>query len=204
MNEFWMPFATGALFVLPTLLFGYLLERIPAPSDADRLMRSERRPMYRKEHMHFLKQFRFGIIMMVVTYLLLTLLRDLRDNFAAEVWTELGYGNDAAIFTATEIPVSLLVLGLISLLVFVKNNFKALIYNHVFIISGFLISIFSTIFYQWHWISAPVWFAATGLGLYLAYVPFNCLLFDRMFGKLQISGQCRISYVPGRCHRVFG
>ncbi len=44
-NEFWMPFFTGALFVFPLLLFTWLLDQVPPPSAEDVRLRAERRPM---------------------------------------------------------------------------------------------------------------------------------------------------------------
>ena len=38
----------------------------------------------------------------MLAYVLLTAFRDFRDNFAAEIWTALGYGGEAGIFTASE------------------------------------------------------------------------------------------------------
>ena len=36
-----------------------------------------------------------GLVLLVLAYILLTAFRDFRDNFAAEIWTALGYGKEA-------------------------------------------------------------------------------------------------------------
>ena len=41
-SEYWMPVCAGLLFVLPLLLFAWMLSRIPAPSRSDVAARSER------------------------------------------------------------------------------------------------------------------------------------------------------------------
>ena len=42
----------------------------------------------------------------------------------------------------------------------------------------------STLAYQVGALAPAAWMIAVGLGLYLAYVPFNCVLFDRMIAAL--------------------
>ena len=72
--------------------------------------------------------FSFGLIAFIIIYVLLTLFRDIRDNFAADIWLELGYGNSAAIFTETEIPIAFIVLIIIASMIYVKNNKLALLF----------------------------------------------------------------------------
>lgn len=187
-SPLWMPFATGGLFALPTLVLIRVLDKVPAPDEADLAARSPRRPMPAEARREFVRVFRTGIILMTITYVFLTLLRDVRDNFAAEVWKELGYAQSAAIFTNTEIPVTLAILLLMSLPALVKDNFRALALNHVFILIGFSIAIVSTICFRMGLLSAPWWFTGAGLGLYLGYVPFNCLLFDRLLASFRYPG----------------
>jgi len=107
-----------------------LLNHVPSPSGKDVQLRTIRKTMTGAERKEFVTMFLPGILTIVTTYILLTILRDFRDNFANELYTELGYGNNASIFTATEIPVSLIVLLFMSLLVLVRNNLKAFMINH--------------------------------------------------------------------------
>ena len=44
-SQWWMPLATGAVFIVPMLLFVYLLEQVPPPTAEDISQRSERKPM---------------------------------------------------------------------------------------------------------------------------------------------------------------
>jgi len=55
-TEKWMPFATGAVFVLPLILFIYLLEKIPQPDAEDIRERAMRLPMNGAERKQFLKK----------------------------------------------------------------------------------------------------------------------------------------------------
>lgn len=188
MPEHWMPFAAGALFVVPLLAAAEALERTPAPDAADQRARTKRQPMDAAERRAFLQHFGPGIVLLVAVYILLTLIRDVRDNFAAEIWNELGYGQQAAIFTTTEVPVALVVLLLMSQLIWVTDNRRALWINHIFIIGGLLVAAGATLAFRAGMLGPLVWFAATGLGLYLSYIPFNGLLFDRLLATFGVAG----------------
>jgi hypothetical protein len=191
--ETWMPFVTGALFVLPMLLFTWLLNHLPPPSAEDIRLRSVRKPMTPEERKSFLVTFLPGIIVIVTTYILLTALRDFRDNFANEIWVELGYGQQAAIFTRTEIPVSIVVLLCMSLLILVKNNIKAFMINHFIIIAGYVLAFVSTLLFVYHVLPPFAWMTIVGTGLYLSYVPFNCLYFERMIASYKIA--CNVGFI---------
>ena len=186
-SETWMPFITGALFVLPMMLFTWLLNHVPPPNEKDIASRSIRPPMTKEERKTFLAMFMPGILVIVTTYVLLTILRDFRDNFANELYTELGYGNNASIFTTTEIPVSLIVLLCMSLLILVKNNFKAFMINHCIVIGGYTLALLSTLLFMGHYIDPIVWMTMIGTGLYLSYVPFNALYFERMIATYKVK-----------------
>ena len=139
-SEKWMPFTTGLLFCLPIALFIYMLERIPAPDNADIVERTERAPMKGDARQKFLKMFGFGVLSVTITYLFLTLMRDIRDNFMTNIWTELGFGSDYSIFTTTETRTSIIVLVIMSFLVLIRRNIQALGVIHFIICLGLLIS----------------------------------------------------------------
>jgi len=186
-SETWMPFLTGALFVLPMLLFTWLLDHTPVPTDEDVLLRSARKPMTGAERRAFVRTFLPGIIIIVATYVLLTILRDFRDNFANELYAEIGYGNNASIFTVTETYVSLIVLLCVSLIIIVKNNMRAFIINHYIIMGGYALALIATLLFMYHQISPVIWMTAIGTGLYLSYVPFNALYYERMIASYRLT-----------------
>jgi hypothetical protein len=179
-TEYWMPFITGMLFFIPMIGFVFLLEQVPPPDKKDEALRTRREPMDRKARWKFFRTFSGGLILMILVYTLLTAFRDFRDNFAAEIWNNLGYGDQAMIFTLTEIPVAILVLLVMGLLILIRNNLKAFLIIHILIFIGVLLVGAGTYAFELGLISPPVWMTLMGLGLYLGYVPFNSVLFDRM------------------------
>ncbi|OYX66919.1 MAG: hypothetical protein B7Y88_03570 [Sphingomonadales bacterium 32-64-17] len=179
-SEFWMPAATGAVF-MPLLLVSVLgLAALPAPNAADEAERVARRPMMATQRSAFLKAHWPLLVPLVASYVLLTAFRDLRDNFAAEIWQALGYGEASSVFTASEAPVAVISLATLALLVRVRDNTRAMAWMHAAVGLGFAVLGLSTLAFQQGLLSPIAWMVASGAGLYLAYTPFNAMLFDRL------------------------
>ncbi len=187
-SEMWMPFVACCIFLLPLLLFLYLLDRVPPPSPLDEQQRTKRMPMNSAERKKFIATFLPGIVLFVLCYIFLTIYRDFRDNFSAEVWNILGYGNSPEIFTTTEIPVSFIVLIIMGSIMFIKNNALALLVNHLLIGAGMLLIGLATFLFELHILDGPQWMILIGLGLYMGYVPFNSIFFDRLIATFRYTG----------------
>ena len=178
-NEFLMPFLTGALFIAPLLLFVWYLEIMPAPTEEDKRLRAERVPMDAAQRRQFLIRFMPGIVLIIIIYVLLTVMRDVRDNFEVEIWRDLGVkGNN--IYTHVDSIISVILLAMMSLLIVVKNNLYAFKFIHFFIILGFLVLGVATWMFDQGIIGPVSWMTYTGIGLYMGYVPFNAIFFERM------------------------
>ena len=116
----------------------------------------------------------------------LTSYRDFRDNYAAEIWSDLGMGDQAAVFAVTELPIALSVMVVLGLLYLVKNNLRGLALTYVIMASGALLVGVSTLMFDAHVLGPRTWMSLVGLGLYLGYVPYGCVLFDRTIAALGI------------------
>lgn len=183
-SEFWLPFVTGMLFVVPLLVSVWLLAKLPPPTPDDQLQRTERKPMNRAERRQFIKTFSVGLTTLIVSYVLLSAFRDFRDNFAPEILKSVGITNPA-IFTQTETTVALIILVLMGALQLVKDNFQAFrLINYVMIGAAVLVGI-STWLFQQGVLSPGVWFTLVGLGLYGSYVPCNGLYFERLVASFR-------------------
>ncbi len=187
-TEFWIPFFTGLVFALPLVIFVYGLEKVPPPSPEDEALRTKRIPMTALDRKQLLMQYLPGIIAFVAIYLFATIFRDIKDNFSAEMWKELGYGGKPAVFTQTETPVTIFILVVIASVVIIKNSFKALMVAHVLIIVGFIIAGGSTYFFTTGSLDPFWWMIWVSLGLYLVYIPFNSIFFDRLIAAFSMKG----------------
>lgn len=185
-DRFWMPAATGALFMPLLLVSVWALGQLPPPSPADEAERVRRAPMDAGQRAAFLAAYGPGVALLVLSYILLTALRDFRDNFAAEIWAALGYGGQSAMFAQSELPVAAVALAALAAVMAVRDNRRALLVIHGVVALGFLILGGSTLAFQAHMLSPLAWMVLTGAGLYMAYTPFNAMLFDRL---IAFSGQ---------------
>ena len=188
-SEFWMPSLAGAIFVLPLTGCVYMLARTPAPTDADRHERSERVPMTRKDRWLLMQRFGPGLMMLVLIYLMITILRSLRSDFAREIWIGLGEPAAPETFTTSEMLVALGVLAINGSLVFVRNNRKAFFISLATCALGL-------IFIAWALIgrtaAAPIsafqFMVLVGLGLYLPYVAMHTTIFERLLAITRERG----------------
>lgn len=178
-SEFWMPFATGLLFV-PMLFFGvYLLHKIPPPDADDIAHRTERVPMNRQQRWAFFKRFSLGIILMVTIYIALTIFRDLRDNFAVELWSLLGYADVPQALIFSEIPIAIGVFVIIASMMFIRNNSTAFYANLGIILLGGVLLVLSTFLFNAKLLSPIFWMVLAGFAMYLSYISYHTMLFER-------------------------
>jgi MFS family permease len=188
MPEQWMPFSVGAVFFLPMLLFVGLLSMTPPPTASDKAARSERTPMYAAERKAFMRSFWPGFLFNLGLYITLTAMRDLRDNFEVEIWQALAGHVSPSVYSEIDTPVSILVLLSVGALVYVQANNKAFRLSHLLILVGFIsIGAGSYLFYM-HWISAFVLMYFAAFGLYLAYIPYQVIFFERLIAVFRIKG----------------
>jgi hypothetical protein len=185
-SEAWMPAATGLAFLPVFLVSVYGLSLIPPPTAADVSARTEREPMNASERRAFLRRFWPGLVVLVLTYLFLTGYRDFRDNYAAEIWADLGAGDRADVFALTELAVAAPVMIVLALLYLVKDNRLGLLLTFVIMAAGALLIGVATLLFDAHMIGPFLWMTLVGLGLYLGYVPYGCVLFDRMIAAMEI------------------
>ncbi|AIT80070.1 membrane protein [Novosphingobium pentaromativorans US6-1] len=187
-GEFWMPAATGALF-FPLLILAVIgLAQLPPPSAEEQAERMARPPMAAEARRAFLREYGPGVAVLVFAYVLFTALRDLRDNFAAEIWTELGYAGVSEVFSASEIPVAVVTLAILASLVLVRDNRRALVAIHAIVMAGAVLIGGSTLAFQFGALGPLPWMILSGLGLYLGYAPFNAMLFDRLVAATRRAG----------------
>ena len=178
-SEFWMPFITGLIFIIPLIICVLIMEIIPPPNQLDKQARVGRVPMNSAQRQRFLLNFLPGIVLTIIIYTLLTIMRDVRDNFEVEIWADLGI-NNSSIYTRIDTLISIIVLIMMGLLILIRNNLNAFTVIHLLIIAGCLTIGVATFLYQNHYINPTQWMIFAGLGLYMGYLPYNAIFFERM------------------------
>lgn len=178
-SEMWMPLVTASLYI-PVLILGiYLLKRIHPPALEDEEARTARVPMYDEERKLFIKQFAPGIIFSILIYIALTVFRDMRDNFAVEFWTTMGYSQTPELLAFSEIPIAILIIMIIASMILIKNN-KTAFYLIIYLtfICG-LLMILSTVAFKASYLNGIAWMMISGFAMYLPYIGYHTLYFER-------------------------
>lgn len=176
-----VPFFTAIVALILAALTLVLLEKLPGPTAADIELRNARKPLNPKQQKVFLKQFGFLLIPFVLIYGTLTILRDFRDNFSAEMLTE-NNAFSATIFTTMELKVSIILLAIIPLFSLIKSHKKALKATSLSIMIGAIISIIATQLFDHNAIGITGLLMLSGGGFYLGYILINISVMDRIIG----------------------
>ncbi len=179
-SEYWMPAFTGAVFTIPLFLSVLWLANTPPPSAKDISERRRRQSMSYRDRFKLISTYLTGIFCMTLAYMLLSAIRDFSDNFAAELWKNLGYGDAPGIFAISSLYASLVVLVCIGCVMWIKNHYRALMVNHLMVLAGFAGIGGSAFLFQQGIVSGFSWMICLTISIYVAYVPFNCIIFERL------------------------
>ncbi len=185
-SEAWMPAISGLLFLPLFLLSVRGLSLLPAPDASDVATRVKREPMSAVQRRAFIRRYLPGLACLVLVYLGLTSYRDFRDNFAAEIWADLGQDGRASSFALTEIPIAVSVMLVLGTLYLVKDMRRGLFFTYAIMIAGSVLIGISTLAFDAGMLGASTWMTLVGLGLYLGYVPYGSVLFDRTIASLGV------------------
>ena len=189
-SEGWMPAVVGLHFFPLFLIAVWMLNQLPTPSVEDVQARSERTTMDGARRINFVREFFGALTLLCVAYLFLTAYRDFRDNYQVEILGDLGYPyeDNKAIITKAETFVAFGVIACLALLNLIKNNRWGLIGAYGVMIGGVLLLGGSTLALEIGLINGFWWVTLTGLGSYLAYVPYGSVLFDRLMATTKVVG----------------
>lgn len=186
-TEFWLPSVIGLIFLPLFLFFSWMLSVIPAPTESDKLLRAERLPMNNSDKQKVLRDFGGGILCFVLMYTLLTTMRDFRDNFSVEIWNEIQPHWDKSVFSITEMISGLVVLIAVGCLSLIRSNTRGFWCTQWLITFGVIISALSTLLFQMHYLPPFGWMLLLGMGLFLAYIPIQVAVFERIIALFKLK-----------------
>ncbi len=186
--EDWMPAAAGAIFAVPLVVGVEMLRRIPAPSAADVSARAAREVMTSADRRAVIVRHGVGLLAITLMFLILTVIRSIRADFAPEIWTGLGAPAAPATFTLSEMVVGLGVLLLCGLTVVIRDNRRAFQTALGVCLFGFLLLAGGLLLRGAELISPFAFMVLTGLGLYLPYVAVHTTVFERLLAMTREKG----------------
>ena len=186
--ERWMPFGAGLLFVIPLLVSVWMLAQVPLPSPRDVSERSERIPMSSEDRKKLLATHWIGIASVAVMYLLISIVRSIRDDFAPEILIGMGASLKPSAYIAIDTGVAAIVLVVNGLSVLVRDNRYALMLSFGVSFVGFLMTACSMFLLDSLYISPMGFMVMVGAGLYLPYVAIHTTVFERMIALTRDRG----------------
>jgi hypothetical protein len=186
-SDYWMPFSAGLIFSIPLAIFIWMLTKIPLPSVEDTEHRSERHPMTATERKAIFKKYAPGMLSLGLAYLLVTLLRSMRADFAPEIWADLGYKGIPAVFTQSELFVAFGVMLINGLVVLISSNRQAFYTGIVLSIAGFILVLISIAGLKMG-LDGFWYMVGIGLGFYVPYVAIHTTLFERLLAMTRDKG----------------
>lgn len=180
-SERWMPFLSGLVFLIPICFFVWMLHQVPPPTQMDQVARSPRDPMRKEDRWRILKTYSVGIGAIAGMYLLVSILRSLRDDFAREILTGLGATIKSSDYASIDFWVMLVATLANASAVFMKDNRKALQLAFATCSVGFAVILASILGHHfWFSLSPAMLMVLIGAGLYLPYVAVHTTVFERI------------------------
>ncbi|MCA9048918.1 MAG: hypothetical protein KDA89_09345 [Planctomycetaceae bacterium] len=179
-TEEWMPCLTGLLFLLPMFVCIEMLRRVPSPTVRDVAARAERSRMDRGDRNRFLKRYAPGLSALILVYLLVTILRSIRADFAPEIWKSLGTAATPELFSLSEMCVAVVILAVNGASVLIPDNRRAFQVSLLVCTSGLLLLPTSLLLLRSETVASFGFMVLLGLGLYLPYVAMHTTVFERL------------------------
>jgi len=185
----WMPAAAGALFLPPLMATIWMLGRVPPPDAADVAARSARSTLDRPARRALLRRHAPVLWCIVAMYLLVTVVRGLRADFAPEIWRGIaGTAAAPAIFTVTEAWVAGGVMLATASLVAVTDNGLAYRMSLATCGLGLGLALLAGVAAAGGLVPPGAFVVLVGLGVYLPYVAVHVSLFERLIARSRDRG----------------
>lgn len=186
--EIYMPFVTGCLFLPLVFISVHLLKKIPPPIAAETMQRGERLSLHKTERSALVKQFLPGLTAIILINLLLTVLRDIKDNYSVEIIRSIQPNASPTIFTRMETIASLAVILLLLSLSGIRDHFNSIRKQHIVIGVGFIIILACSAALLQNKGNGIILLITYTIGLYISYNTLQCLFFERFIAAFKVRG----------------
>ena len=183
-GQFWMPAVIGAF---PLLVFmGYMLKRLPQPTEEDIALRNERVTLDGNGRKLLFRSYAPILTLLFVGNFMLLVLRDIKEDFLVNI---LDMSNLSSwLFAQVDTIVTLVILGIFAAFIFFRSNIRALMCLMGLVIAGCLVMTYVSLNYEALDWQPVVWLFVQSLCLYIAYLTFQTIFFDRFIACFRIRG----------------
>ncbi|MFO0910490.1 MAG: DUF5690 family protein, partial [Isosphaeraceae bacterium] len=150
--------------------------------------RGVRETMTQKDRTTILVRHGWGLGFIFLTYLLVSIARRVRADYAPEIWRALGSPAAPALFSQSEIVVALAVLVVNGLSVLIVDNRRAFLLALGVAGSGGLLMLAAILGQNQGWLGPFGFMVLLGTGLYLPYVAIHTTVFERLIAMTRDRG----------------
>jgi hypothetical protein len=140
------------------------------------------------ERRQFFRHYAPGLTLVVSAFLLVTILRSVRADFAPEIWAGLGVTVRPDLFTWSETAVAAGVLVLNGSAVFIRGNRRAFSYAMGVALCGSVLVVVALLGLGAGVLSPFAFMVLIGLGLYLPYIAVHTTIFERLIAMTRDRG----------------
>lgn len=185
-DQFWMPAVIGGC-ALPVLVFmGYMLKRLPKPTAEDIALRAERVTLDGKGRKALFMAYAPILTLLFVGNFMLLVLRDIKEDFLVNILDM--SGQSSWMFARVDTVVTLVILGIFALFIFFRSNIKAIMGLMVLVLAGCVTLTYVSFNYATLDLQPVTWLFIISLSLYIAYLTFQTIFFDRFIACFRIKG----------------
>lgn len=185
-SQFWMPALIGGIALPLLCLLAWVLTLLPHPNTKDIRRKTERTVMDGKDRWSIYKAFMPILTLLFVCNFLLVMLRDVKEDFLVNIFDTTGYSS--WFFARLDSVVTLIILGLFALMTFVRKNIKALMILLGFVVCGNILMTVISLGYDWLQLTPVTWLFLQSLCLYVAFLAFQTIFFDRFIACFKVKG----------------
>ena len=185
-SEFWMPALVGAV-AFPLLYFmGWMMTKFPAPTAADIAARTKRVTLDGRQRWQLFVKFMPLLIMLFGANLLLTVQRDIKEDFIVCIIDVSQVSSWA--FAHLDSIATLVLLGVFALLSAVGNHLRALCL--ILIMSAIGMGTIAFLGAEAGSLNMPVtaWLFLQTLCIDIAYLSFQTIFFERFIACFKVQG----------------
>lgn len=185
-GQFWMPAAIGGVALPLLVLTGYLLKRLPQPTEEDIVLRNERVALDKKGRVSLFLKYAPILTLLFAGNFMLLVLRDVKEDFLVNI---IDMTNRSSwLFARIDSVVTLVILFIFALFIFCRSNIRALMLLLGLVLAGTLTMTYISLNFRTLDLSPVVWLFVQSLSLYVAYLTFQTIFFDRFIACFRIRG----------------
>ena len=185
-SEFWMPALVGAAAFPPLCFMGWMMTKFPAPTAADIAARTKRTTLDGRQRRQLFVKFMPLLIMLFGANLLLTVQRDIKEDFIVCIIDVSQVSSWA--FAYLDSIATLVLLGAFALLSAVDNHLRALCLILIMSIIGMGTVAFLGAEGGAMGLPVTAWLFLQTLCIDIAYLSFQTIFFERFIACFKVKG----------------